>query len=89
MTIISKWVGNSNTYPPIMSFFLVRERLLSNLNRASMGLVVRAPGLEPRTSVEGPFSLLKDLSQRCLDDINKGRTATSAQLLLILAGAGE
>lgn len=54
-----------------------------------MGLVVRAPGLEPRTSVEGPFSLLKDLSQRCLDDINKGRTATSAQLLLMLAGAGE
>ncbi len=89
MTIISNWVGNSNTYPPIMSYFIVRERLLSNLNRASMGLVVRAPGLEPKSSGKEPFSLLKDLSQRCLDDINKGRTATSAQLLSMLAGAGE
>ena len=89
MTIIPKWVGNSNTYPPIMSFFLVRERLLSNLNRASMGLVVRAPGLEPKSSSKEPFSLLRDLAQRCLEDIRKGRTATTRQLLSMLAGARE
>ena len=89
MTKISKWVGNSNTYPPIMSFFLVRERLLSNLNRASMGLVVRAPGLEPKSGGKEPFSLLRELSRQCLEDIRKGRTGTAMQLLSVLAGVGE
>ena len=44
-------------------------------------MLVRAPGLEPEYSGKEPFSLLRDLAQLCLDEINKGRTATSTQLL--------
>ena len=48
--------------------------------------MVRAPGLEPKSGGEEPFSLLKELSQLCLEDIRKGRTATARQLLSMLAG---
>ena len=49
-------------------------------------MLVRAPGLEPKSSDEDPFSLLRDLSQQCLEDIRKGRTATAMHLLSMLAG---
>ena len=52
-------------------------------------VVVRAPGLEPKSGGEEPFSLLRELSQQCLEDIRKGRTATTRQLLSMLAGVGE
>jgi len=48
--------------------------------------VVRAPGLEPKSSGKEMFSLLRDLAIRCLEDIRKGRTATSRQLLSMLWG---
>ena len=48
--------------------------------------MVRAPGLEPRSGGEDPFSLLRELAQQCLEDIRKGRTATAKQLLSMLAG---
>ena len=51
--------------------------------------MVRAPGLEPKSGGREPFSLLRDLAQQCLDEINKGRTATTEQLLSMLAGARE
>ncbi len=51
--------------------------------------MVRAPGLEPKSSGKEPFSLLRDLAIRCLEDIRKGRTATSAQLLSMLGGVEE
>jgi len=49
-------------------------------------MLVRAPGLEPKSSGEDPFSLLRELSLQCLEDIQKGRTATARQLLSMLAG---
>ena len=48
--------------------------------------MVRAPGLEPKSGSEEPFLLLRELSQQCLEDIRKGRTATTKQLLSMLAG---
>ena len=36
-------------------------------------MLVRAPGLEPKSSGKEPFSLLRDLAKRCLEDIRKGR----------------
>jgi len=48
--------------------------------------LVRAPGLEPKSGGEEPFSLLRELSEQCLKDIQKGRTATARQLLSMLAG---
>ena len=52
-------------------------------------VLVRAPGLEPKSGGEEPFSLLKELSQLCLEDIRKGRTATARKLLSMLAGVEE
>ena len=52
-------------------------------------IMVRAPGLEPKSGCEEPFSLLRELSQQCLEDIRKGRTATTRQLLSMLAGVEE
>ena len=49
-------------------------------------MLVRAPGLEPKSGCEESFSLLRELSQQCLEDIRKGRTATTRQLLSMLAG---
>ena len=51
-------------------------------------MLVRAPGLEPKSGGEEPFSLLRELSVQCLEDIRKGRTATARQLLSMLAGVG-
>jgi len=51
--------------------------------------LVRAPGLEPKSGGNEPFSLLRELSRQCLEDIRKGRTATARQLLYILAGVVE
>ena len=51
--------------------------------------MVRAPGLEPKSGGEEPFSLLRELSIQCLEDIRKGRTATARQLLSMLAGVEE
>ena len=69
---------------------VIPSNLDTRLNKlASKGLVVRAPGLEPKSSGKEPFSLLRDLAKRCLEDIRKGRTATTRQLLSMLAGAGE
>ena len=51
--------------------------------------LVRAPGLEPKSGGEEPFSLLRELSIQCLEDIRKGRTATARQLLSMLAGVEE
>ena len=51
--------------------------------------LVRAPGLEPKSGGEEPFSLLRELSVQCLEDIRKGRTATARELLSMLAGVGE
>jgi len=48
--------------------------------------LVRAPGLEPKCGGEEPFSLLRELSLQCLEDIRRGRTATARQLLSMLAG---
>ena len=53
------------------------------------GRLVRAPGLEPKSGCEEAFSLLRELSLRCLEDIRKGRTATARQLLCMIAGVGE
>ena len=39
--------------------------------------MVRAPGLEPKSCGEDPFSLLREISLLCLEDIRKGRTATA------------
>jgi len=51
--------------------------------------MVRAPGLEPKSGGEEPFSLLRELCLQCLEDIRKGRTATTRQLLSMLVGVGE
>mgnify|MGYP006222632547 CR=1 FL=1 len=52
-------------------------------------VLVRAPGLEPKSGGEEPFSLLRELSLQCLNDMRRGRTATARQLLSLLAGVGE
>ena len=49
-------------------------------------MLVRAPGLEPKSGGEEPFSLLRELSLQCLENIRKGRTANAKQLLSMLAG---
>jgi|TARA_B100001094_G_scaffold287410_1_gene302935 hypothetical protein len=51
--------------------------------------MVRAPGLEPGSGGEEPFSLLRELSLQCLEGIRKGRTATAMQLLSMLARVVE
>jgi hypothetical protein len=36
-------------------------------------MLVRAPGLEPKSGVEEPFLLPKERSSQCLEDIRKGK----------------
>lgn len=48
--------------------------------------LVRAPGLEPKSSSEELFLLLKEISTHCLEDIRKGKTGTVKQLLTLLSG---
>jgi len=47
--------------------------------------LVHAPGLEPKSGGEEAFSLLRELSQHCLEDVYKGRTTTTKQLLTLLS----
>jgi len=49
-------------------------------------VLVRAPGLEPKSSSKEPFLLLKEISTQCLEDICKGKTGTVKQLLTLLSG---
>ena len=52
-------------------------------------MLVRAPGLEPKSGGEEPFSLLRELSRLCLEDLRKGRNASARQLLSMLEGVGK
>ena len=52
-------------------------------------LVVRAPGLEPKSSSEELFLLLKEISTQCLEDIREGKNGTVKQLLTSLSGAKQ
>ena len=47
--------------------------------------LVRAPGLEPKSGLEEPFLLLKEISSQCLEDIRKGKNGTVKQLLTLLS----
>jgi len=51
--------------------------------------LVRAPGLEPKSSSKEPFLLLKEISTQCLEDIRKGKTGTVKQLLTLLSGVKQ
>ena len=51
--------------------------------------MVRAPGLEPKSSSKEPFLLLKEISTQCLEDIRKGKTGTVKQLLSLLSGVNN
>ena len=51
--------------------------------------LVRAPGLEPKSSIEEIFLLLKEISTLCLEDIRKGKTGTIKQLLTLLSGVKQ
>jgi len=51
--------------------------------------LVRAPGLEPKSSSKEPFLLLREISTQCLEDIRKGKTGTVKQLLTLLSGVKQ
>ena len=51
--------------------------------------MVRAPGLEPKSSSKEPFLLLREISTQCLEDIRKGKTGTVKQLLTLLSGVKQ
>ena len=55
-------------------------------SREDDGIMVRAPGLEPKSSSKEPFLLLREISTQCLEDIRKGKTGTVKQLLTLLSG---
>ena len=44
-----------------------------NFHAISWLTLVRAPELEPKSGCEESFSLLRKLSQQCLEDIRKGK----------------
>jgi len=48
-------------------------------------VLVRAPGLEPKSGSKEPFLLLREISTQCLEDIRKGKTGTVKQLLTLLS----
>ncbi len=52
-------------------------------------MLVRAPGLEPESGAREALALLGKLSKDCLEDIRKGRTATSRKLFTMIAGLGK
>ena len=68
---------------------LVSSRTILNFNFLSLYFLVRAPGLEPKSSSKEPFLLLKEISTQCLEDIRKGKTGTVKQLLTLLSGVKQ
>jgi hypothetical protein len=60
-----------------------------NFNFLSLYFLVRAPGLEPKSSSKELFLLLKEKSSQCLEDIRKGKTGTVKELLTLLSGVNK
>ena len=60
-----------------------------NLKEKFDDIMVRAPGLEPKTSTKEIFLLLKEISTLYLEDIRKGKTGTVKQLLTLLSGVKQ
>ena len=47
------------------------------------------PDLNRSPVSDEAFTLLRELSRQCMEDIRRGRTAPARQLLSMLAGVGE
>jgi hypothetical protein len=68
---------------------LVSFRTILKFNFLNLYFLLRAPGLEPKTSTKEIFLLLKEISTLYLEDIRKGKTGTVKQLLTLLSGVKQ
>ena len=68
---------------------LVSFRTILKFNFLNLYFLLRALGLEPKSSSEELFLLLKEISTQCLEDIHEGKNGTVKQLLTLLSGANN
>ena len=48
-------------------------------------MLVRAPGLEPKSNTKEPLLLPEEISSQCLEGVRKGKNGTVKQLLTLLS----